>query len=377
MNDRIVPVLGMDPRDESAWRCLADRAIEANPLGEPDSVIPAARHLPDGHAIELVIVEDDDQFLACLPVRSNRRWHGFPYRLVTSHVRRTIHLGVPLVDADHCEDATLALVAALARQRGELGRVLALQRLDDGGPVAACVRVTASKLRFPLRAFDAFDRGVLVRRDAADYGDIQNAKFRSELRRRRRRLADLLGEDPVLVDRSSDASAIEDFLALEASGYKRRSGIALATEPGEPAYFREMCMRFAAAGRLYVLALEAGDHTLAMDIWVRAADGIFALYLSYDEKFSQYAPGIQLLMAATDFFHSKTDAAWVDSCAGADNDVFLRLYPGRRHMTSFYMALTRNPLDRALLDAAMRIRPLHHRLGARRSPVPDRSQEAT
>ena len=47
------------PDEEAAWRDLAARAAEANPLYEPDCVIPAARHQSFGEEIEVVVAEED------------------------------------------------------------------------------------------------------------------------------------------------------------------------------------------------------------------------------------------------------------------------------------------------------------------------------
>src|SRR5205823_14406944 len=65
-------------------------------------------------------------------------------------------------------------------------------------------------------------------------------------------------------------------------------GVALTTVEGETAFFREMCERFGAAGRLHLVALEGGGQTLAMNVWIRGGAGIFMIKWSFDEKYSQY-----------------------------------------------------------------------------------------
>src|SRR5208282_1528650 len=96
----------------------------------------------------------------------------------------------------------------------------------------------------------------------------------------------------LVVDRGNDPSAIDDYIKLEASGYKSRTGVAMTTVPGEPEYFTDMCKRFLAAGRLHVLTLEVGGRTVAMEIWVRGGEGLFLIKISYDEEYARFGPGV-------------------------------------------------------------------------------------
>ena len=58
MKGRVISVRSISAADEAAWRALADRAIEPNPLYEPDCLIPAARHQTFGAEIGLAIAEE-------------------------------------------------------------------------------------------------------------------------------------------------------------------------------------------------------------------------------------------------------------------------------------------------------------------------------
>lgn len=246
MNGRLVHVRSLTPDDETAWRSLAGRAMEPNPLYEPDCLIPAARHQQFGDEIYLAIGEEDGRVFGCIPIRAVNRWHGFPYPFVTTQVRRMLYCGTPLVDGERGTEAMAAIFAALAANRQVLrGRVLVLQELTQGGAVDDTLAQAAGLVHRHLYRYESWERGILVRRPDGDYDALRNRKFKKEVRRCRRRLGELLGSEPEIVDRSADPAAIEEYIHLEAAGYKAGARVAMATVPGEPEYFREMCSRFA------------------------------------------------------------------------------------------------------------------------------------
>lgn len=98
---------------------------------------------------------------------------------------------------------------------------------------------------------------------------------------------------------------------------------------------------------------------MAMQIWLRGGDGLFAIKTSHDERYKRFAPGIQLQMLGLEYFHECTDASWIDSCTSPGNDMFLRIYPERRRIASYFVPLSRAPTDRLVPPAFIALRPMH------------------
>lgn len=362
MNARILPVRELGSEDEAAWRTLAERAVEPNPLYEPDCLVPAAEHQQFGDEIDIVFAEEGGRVFACIPVRQVRKWRGFPYPFVTTVVRRMLYCGTPLVDPERSEEALGAILAALAERRGFAnGRVLVLQEVAEGGAVDHAVQMAARHAGFPLFRYESWERPIAYRREEANYRSIHSSKFRGEVRRRHKRLGECLGAEPEVVDRSNDPAAIDEYIEMEAAGYKGETGIAMATVPGEPEYFRGMCQRFAQRGRLRILALEGGGKTVAMVVSIRGGEGLFGIKTSYDEQFSRFAPGVQLQLSAIEDFHHRSDARWLDPCTYEGNEVMLGLYPDRTRFSSFFVPLSRNPVDRLAVHAFVGMRTVHKR----------------
>jgi CelD/BcsL family acetyltransferase involved in cellulose biosynthesis len=363
---RVISVRSITAADEAAWRALAERAIEPNPLYEPDCLIPAAQHQTFGAEIGLAVAEEDGRWYACVPTRNVKRWHKLPYPMVTSQVRRMIYQGTPLVDRDRSVEAVRALLSALVAAPGS--RVFALQEITEGD-VAAVVLQAATELRLPCYDFESFERGFLVRQPDHTRGATLKSETRRNLQKKRRRLTRELGTEPEFVDRSADPAAIDDYIALEAAGYKLGIGVAMTTVPGETDFFRDMCARFAAAGRLHVLALQAGAAPLAMDIWIRGREGEFMIKTSYDQRYSAFSPGLMLHIDAMMFFHEHSDADWLETCTYNGNELFLRIYPDRRRITTLFIVLDptwKNRVDQLVLRSFMSLRPLHTKLYERR-----------
>jgi len=342
--------------------------MEPNPFFEPDCLIPAALHQTFGAEIGLVVAEHEGRFLACIPVRHVRRWK-FPYPILTSQVRRMGYLGTPLVDPEGGVDAMVTLLESMrGLRRAATARLLVIDGMSAEGPVSDLFRLAVEQLNLPCRVFESYDRGLLKRRDEPTYDNVHSSKTRYNLRRQRRLLEQDVRCDITVVDRADHPGAIRDYIEMEASGYKVRTGVAMTTVPGEPEYFSDMCERFASAGRLHILSLEADGQRLAMEIWIRAGEGMFLMKISFDEKFSRFGPGVLLQMSALQYFHWLTDAEWIDTCTSAGNALLLRLYPDRRRIESLFVVLGRSPVDRAVIKTFTAARPLHNRLYQLRHP---------
>jgi CelD/BcsL family acetyltransferase involved in cellulose biosynthesis len=368
---RLIAVRDLTAADEKKWRDLADRAVEPNPLCEPECVIPAARYQTFGAEISLLVAEEGDRFQACVPLRPVRHWYNIRYPIAANKVRRATQVGTPLVDPAAGMAAVATMLTTLADERRALGcRLFGLDSLREGGPVAAYVHAAAAELGLPIYVAEDFERALFVRRPSPTptYFDDLSAKRRKAIRRSRRLLTEELGTRPGIVDRSLDLSAIDEFVTLEASGYKAVNGVALATVPGEREYFRAMCEAFAEHKRLLVLALEAGGQTLGIQIWLRGGDGLFGVKVAYDERYARSGPGALLHVESFDFIHQETDATWADPCASAENVFLMGLYPDRTRISTNLFAL-RGAVDHLLVRGLPRVRALRRRVRSVLTPV--------
>jgi hypothetical protein len=134
-------------------------------------------------------------------------------------------------------------------------------------------------------------------------------------------------------------------MSIETAGYKGRIGVDVNSHPGEGEWLREMCLRFRESNRLLLYSLQVEDSVAAMQLIVRAGEGLFGLHVTYDEDYSKFSPGIQLHLEVIDSFHNSTDAQWLDSCATEGNETFHWVYPDLRTVSTLLVAFG-GPVDR-------------------------------
>lgn len=327
MHARLLELDRVTERDLGAWRDLAARAIEPNPFFEADFVLAASAGLRPGRVC-LVVVESTDGWEACLPVKV-WRWRGVPLPCLASWRHRYCFLGTPLVSGADPSQALRALVDRSLAKRGI--SAIALTWIARGGAVAGALEDALQAELRPASYRDGFERALLVRRADANYLDDMRPHHRRELRRARRGLEREAGGPVEVLDRSGSTEAVEDFLSLEASGWKGRAGTAFASADGQASILHRACEAFAASGRLQLLAMTAGGRPVAMKCNFLAGDGVFCFKIAFDESFAKFSPGVQLEVENVDRFHQGS-AAWMDSCADPDNDMINRLWPDRRRL---------------------------------------------
>lgn len=284
---------------------------DANPFFEPPFLRPALRHLAPSNGVRL---------LAGLPVQRARRWGRLPIDALVSWRHDYCFLGTPAGgDLDTMLDPD------------EWRRpMLVAQWLAEDAPVTTAMRQVAERRGLRVLELARWDRAALHRRPDPTYlEETVRGTHRKELRRLRRVLGRELGADPVTVDRSDDPRAVDDFLALESSGWKGRAGTALLARRSHEQFFRELCEAGRAAGTLQVLSLQAGRRAVAMKVNLLAGDTAYCFKIAHDETLARRSPGVLLEVDMVERFHvSRLQRA--DSCADAGNTMINRLWPDRR-----------------------------------------------
>jgi CelD/BcsL family acetyltransferase involved in cellulose biosynthesis len=332
-----VPADRITPRLEAAWRDLAGRAAEPNPFQEPDLVLPAMQHLRGGRRVGLLTASSGDRLDGVwavawpFPVPPESA-HQLPLPVLTGWVEPFPALGTPLVDATR----TQAAVDALLRPPWRIpSPVLACRYFADDGPVAAAVEaVLADRGQHAFRA-KTYERAVFLADSAAAPSKNRSSRYK-KIRKHRDRMAADLGAVTV-VNRSDDVEARDEFLRLEASGWKGAAGTAVGSSAADAAWFHDVCARLHAVGRLELLALEVADKPVAMLANFLAGDTAYHYKSAYDESLQDYYPGQQLLV---DLIDDPARARPVrDSCTSPENTLFNQLWPDRRTLSTIVLPL--------------------------------------
>ena len=324
------------------WHRLAGRAAEQNVFYAPGFALAAAPVL--GRDVEAILVWSADlprRLVGLFPFRVAARRYGIDLPILEGWTHRFAPLGAPLVD----RDAVAAVVASFldhVASDAALPKLLMLPLLDESGPVARALR-TAVEGAGGAHALYGRHRRAALRRDgdAAQYVERAIGKKRhKEFQRLRRRLAEAgpvafeVARNPAAV-----AAALQDFLALEAKGWKGGAGTALIQAPELRRFAETAVDALAVQGQAGVARLVLGSRPIACVVTLQSAGGAWCWKIAYDESLARFSPGVQAMMELTDALLADQTVAFADSCATPDHPMIDHLWRERLAMADLMIGL--------------------------------------
>lgn len=320
---------------EVAWTLLAERALEPNAYYDPLWARAASRHARDRQDAKALLAWDrNGRLIGLLPVVSAWRALALPIPALVAWQGYS-PLTTPLLDRDAPEAAMRGLIDAAYSAGAE---ALLLPHLPESGPVADVVRRVLAERRLAPRMLRRRERAWL---DAAQPAEemLQAAlggKKLKELRRQRNRLADD-GEVTFTVASKPDAvaSALEDFLALEANGWKGARGTALLQHAGDAAFIRQAAVALAGQNRCKIVTLARAGVPVAVGVILRHARRAYFFKFAYDEREAKTSPGVQLTLDLTRYFCAHAGIDGVDSTADSDHPMIDRIWRDRMAIAEF------------------------------------------
>jgi CelD/BcsL family acetyltransferase involved in cellulose biosynthesis len=356
------------------WRDLAARTLVPNAFYEPAFALAAAPAF--GHGAGALLVWSGAlprKLLGLFPARVVTRRYGLKLPLLVGWTHPYAPLGTPLVDREAAEPVIAAWLAHVAEHSAFPGLVL-LPFAPEHGLFAAALGATLRRGQMPSAEFNAHTRALLAP-NAARSAYLERAlggrKYR-ELRRTVRRL----GEAGTLsyttaTEPAEVAAAMEDFLALEASGWKGEAGTAAACDQDILDFVKAALAGLAGEHKVAIDRLVLDGQPAAAGITLRSGDGAWFWKIAYDEALARYSPGVTLIALVTERLAADATIACADSCATADHAVINRTWSERlalhdlliavRPQAHFARAVRLERLRGKAIDAAKRLRGILRR----------------
>jgi CelD/BcsL family acetyltransferase involved in cellulose biosynthesis len=338
-----------------AWGALADRAVEPNGYYLPDWELAVDASARGRTGASALTAWRDARLTGLVPVISLWRAWKIPLpALVSAEPYGT--LCTPLLDSAQAEAAALEIMRQ-ARAVGAHALIFRAAALD--GPAMRAFREELRRDGLRPRLLQSHLRAALdATRDADEL--LQEAlgpKKLKELRRQRNRLAEhgALRFDIARTPQEV-ASALETFLALEASGWKAKRGTALAQDAGDAAFIRRAVVALAATGQCEIVSLSAGDVPVAAGIVLRHRNRAFFFKLGVDERFAKFSPGVQLTLELTRHLCADPAIRFADSTAAPDHPMINPIWRGRLAIGDVLIPLRRRDPVVTLIRAALALR---------------------
>ncbi|MEZ5839197.1 MAG: GNAT family N-acetyltransferase [Hyphomicrobiales bacterium] len=345
------------------WRGLQRRAVESNIFLSPDLLLPALRRLGSGDEKIILALRSDGEagrrLVGLMPVGLARGRHGPLPAPATVWRHPFSMIGAPLIDR---EDAGKVLTALLERadEAGLPGAML-MPYLRHDGPVFAALSEISLYSGRPLVVIEEFERATIATEmDSERYlGTTIGSGRRRRLKRHRRRLEEI---GPVTFECHERASevvpAFEEFLALEAAGWKGDRGTAIACEPAVQTFFTEVVARLSARQSARIYALRLSGKAIAMMLVVTSGREAHAWKMAFDQTYAQHSPGVLMMVEAMAHMIDDGRIARVDSLTDPGHAMVESLWCERQGFANAVIGIGRG---RARFELAVALEGLRMR----------------
>ncbi len=325
---------------EREWRDLSGRALADNAFLEP-AVIAAAADA-GAAAINVLLAWSaprqgrPSRLVGLWALARQKALPLLPTRMLKTPVLDHAFLGTPVLDRNDAAEALASMLDAIAAEPS-LPNLLNIGCLDATGPVAAIFAEVLARRGSPSIRLETRLRPSLLKTTAGCGATPVSPSRAKALRKKRQRLE---REGAVACTRHEGCAeidpAIEEFLALEASGWKgRRSsrGRAILRVPALAAFFRCAISALAARQQARITALRLDGRAIAMQVTICSGRTAFTWKSAYDETFRACAPGLLLHQEITNGFLADPGLSAVDSCNHHDTGHMAEFWAGRREVS--------------------------------------------
>ena len=305
------------------WEALAAEAAEPNPFYESWMLLPAIDAYGAGEGFRCVAVWEDGKLGGLFPLRLEPRFHGLPVRTLSSWRHRNMLVSTPLVRA---KTATRCVAALL---RSGLAPLVEFEWSSAGGLFYGALTEAATEGAWPWTVTDAYSRAVLVR--DRDPRERFNSNMKNNLRRWQARLRAFGNVTPVRLAPGDDVGAwLDEFMRLEASGWKGAAGTALGCREDDRRFAAEVCREAFRRGRLLITGLDLGGRPLARYCMLTGGEGAFTFKIAYDETYANCSPGVLAEVDNVRQFIENPGPRWLDSNTTRENKSYGRVWKDRR-----------------------------------------------
>ena len=340
--------------EEAAWEGLARSAAEPNPFFESWFLLPSLARLDGGRGGSILCFRQEGMLAGLMPIVRHHHYERWPLPHLGNWVHQNIFFGTPLV-APQAAVPFWRAVLDWADSNTGIAAFLHLSGIALDGPVYAALESVLAADGRAWGVVERKERALLTSGPDAGAGleGSMPARKQKDLNRRLRRLAEL-GDVEFRWETGAGGAAqwIEEFLALEAAGWKGEAGSALACDPATEGLFRECLGVAAERERLVRLSLRLNDRPVAMLSTFLTPPGAFGFKTAFDEDYARFSPGVLL---EREFLRAprRFGISWCDSCAASDHKVMNRIWPGRRRLGRVSIAIG-GPLRRAAFARILR-----------------------
>ncbi|WP_332692887.1 GNAT family N-acetyltransferase [Bosea sp. (in: a-proteobacteria)] len=259
---------------------------------------------------------------------------SWPWKALVSPPGPVAYLGTPVIDRSHLAPALAAMLEAI-RKTPELPKLIQAGDMSGGSAVMTALEAVLANGAGRARLLETRSRAKLTSCDdpKAFWASSMSARRLQGFARKRRQL----GKEGTLAltvvnEPGAIATAIEEFLQLEASGWKAARHSALASDPATARFTREMVSQLAERRLVSIEALRIDGVAVAMWVILFSGDAAYTWRTAYDEAYRRFSPGVLLLEHTTTRLLADPAVAFTDSCNHRDLGQQAERWPERHEV---------------------------------------------
>ena len=342
------------------WQSLADQASDANVFAQPWMVRAGLNHCREADGATIAFVRDGTgRLIGVAPLGLSRGYGRVPLSILSGWSHPNSFL-TSMVIAEGREAAFWLTLLPALNAAPLSGPMVCLEGIADDSGAWHGLTEACRQLGLPLTVEGTVTRAMLATKMQPDayWEESVRSKKRKELRRQWARLNEQgsLNTDQLSAHGPAAISAwTDEFLTLEASGWKGTNGSALASNADTLGFFREAMTSAHRAGQVEMTALRLDGRAIAMLITLFSGKAGFSFKTAFDEDYARFSPGV-LLQRESLAILSQRSLDWIDSCAAQDHPMIDSLWRERRTVLTVSLPLpgTSNRILYSLAGAAKR-----------------------
>lgn len=338
--------LGYELQDELDF--LSNRALEPNVFFTGRFLAPAMPRLDD-RQVNFALMRDQNgrrsrmRFL--MPFSVEKPGFAVGPSIIRVWSNSFAPLGTPLIDAEDAAETLDNLLDGLISGDLRLPKILVIPDLRLNSVFARMIRAVAISRNLPITIANPYQRPMLQSdEDATVYlGKAVSASHMREMRRQWRLLEE---QGTVVYSVARQAREVhrrfEEFLALEAGGWKGKRRSALVTDRYHTAFAREAISNLAAADAVRIHSIDLNGKAIAATVVLMMGGEAYTWKTAYDEAYGRYSPGKLLMAELTEWHLDDANIVRSDSCAVPNHPIMSRFWQEREEMGTLIIGLDQN-----------------------------------
>lgn len=362
--------VGYDLQDELDY--LSNRSIEPNVFFTGRFLAPALPRLED-KSIRMTILRDEanGKYRARLlmPYTIERPGFSLGAPIIRAWANSFGPLGTPLVDAENAAESIDDFLEALGRPEAKKPPVLVMPDVRLDGQVTQLFRAIAMSKNLPVLQTAEYERPKLesLLDGEAYLGNALSAKHMRNFARLWRKL-EKLGSISYNVARQPEEIRLrmEEFLMLEASGWKGRKRSALVNDRYHAAFAREAVHNLSQTDNVRIHTIDFNGQAIASLLVFVIGGEAYTWKTAFDETYSAYSPGSLLMAQVTEWHLDDANIMRTDSLATSDHPIMSRFWTERYQMGTLVIGLRPNT-DRDTRQVASQLHLYRNTRNAARS----------